>query len=109
MKDALWGIDLATDTLMEIQQKLVHTLDNYSILSHATGTVDQDATPAYKAAATGMDASDAASVATARTSAADLMKSIQDVLTQQAARNHPVAPLTAPVAPAAPIAPAAQP
>ena len=63
----------------------MQTLDNYSILTHVTGSIGEagsgNLTPACRAAATGPDASDNASVATAATSAAELMKSIQDLLT----------------------------
>ena len=63
----------------------MQTLDNNSILTHVTGSIGEagssNLTPAYRAAATGPDASDSASVATAATSTAELMKSIQDLLT----------------------------
>ena len=96
MKDALWGIQLDLDTLPEIQAKLVQTLDKYSILTHATGSLgdanSSSLTPAYKAAATGPDMSDSASIATAATSTAELMKSIQDLLTQAKTTSTPAAP-----------------
>ena len=77
MKDALWTVRIDVDTLTEIQHKLVSTLDNYAILSHVTGiSADGGESAAYKAAATGADHSDAASVATAATSTQELLKGI---------------------------------